>query len=339
MSGIIGDPNTEEKLPELDERYQSIEFIGRGGMGAVYKALDTQTNENVAIKVLRPELAADKGAVKRFEQEVTAAIELRHPNLVHVYSAGKTSDGIPYMVMNYIHGEGLDEVIRFERLIPTERAVNIFIQTAEAVAHAHSKGIVHRDLKPSNILITNAPGGEDKVFIVDFGIAKMLTTNIEQTQLTQSGELFGSPLYMSPEQCSGKPLDFRSDIYSLGCVMYEVLCGKPPFVEENPFQVMLHQVQSEPISIKNANPSLILHKDLDYLVMGCLQKDPKDRFQTIEQILKDLQTIKNKKRVKRTVQTNARQIKRFARFALILSVSFFLSWGLITLLSHFSGKL
>ena len=143
---------------------------------------------------------------------------------------------------------------------------------------------------------------------------------------------------MSPEQCAGKPLDFRADIYSFGCVMYEVLSGKPPFVEENPFQVMLSQVQHEPIPVRTANPSLVMHKDLDYLVMRCLQKEPQDRYQTMSEVLADLKTIQQKKRVKRKIQSRSRQIKRFAKFALLASLSFLLSWGLFSLLGHLSNS-
>jgi serine/threonine-protein kinase len=327
-----------EVIPQFDDQYDAVEFIGRGGMGSVYKAVNKTSGQILALKVLRPELAADRSAVKRFEQEVTAAMELRHPNLVYVLYASKTKDGIPYMAMNYIKGEGLDEVIRFDRFMPTARALNIFLQIAQALEHAHAKAIIHRDLKPSNILVSKGESGTEHVDIVDFGIAKILAPNIQQTQITQSGELFGSPLYMSPEQCSGKPLDGRSDIYSFGCVMYELLCGKPPFSEDNPFNVMLRQVQNEPPALRTMNPSLVLHKDLEYVVMRCLQKEPQDRYQTITEVLRDLVSIQQHKHVKRRLQTNSRRLRLMVQFAIFLSVSFFLSWSLFSLISYLTSS-
>jgi serine/threonine protein kinase len=326
------------QIPAFGDRYESIELIGKGGMGTVYKATDKTSGSLVALKILRPELAADPGAVKRFEQEVSATVELKHPNLVDVHCLSQTTDGVPYLAMNYIKGEGLDAVIKFDRFMPTERALNIFVQTATALAHAHSKNVIHRDMKPSNILISQNAAGQEHINIVDFGIAKVLAPNIQQTQLTQTGELFGSPLYMSPEQCSGAPVDRRSDIYSFGCVMYEVVCGKPPFQEENPFQVMLKQVQHEPAPPHLVNPSISIHKDLEYVVMRCLQKEPGDRYQTINDLLDDLQQMQSHKRVKRKRLTNSRKTKQLIKFTVILVLSFAVSWGIFALLTYLSGN-
>jgi serine/threonine protein kinase len=326
------------QIPAFGDRYESIELIGKGGMGAVYKVTDKSSGQIIALKILRPELASDKAAVKRFEQEVNATIELKHPNLVNVHYLSQTTDGIPFLAMNYIKGEGLDEVIKFDRFMPTERALNIFAQTAAALAHAHSKNIIHRDMKPSNILISQNSDGREHINIVDFGIAKVLAPNIQQTQLTQTGELFGSPLYMSPEQCSGSLVDLRSDIYSFGCVMYEVVCGKPPFLEENPFQVMLKQVQEEPVPLHSVNPSVSIHKDLEYVVMRCLQKEPGDRYQTVNALIEDLKQMQARKRIKRKIQKNSRKTKRLINFTVILLLSFMVSWGIFAVLTYFTGN-
>ncbi len=325
------------QIPAFGDRYESIDLIGKGGMGAVYKATDRSSGQLVALKILRPELAADKAAVKRFEQEVNATVELKHPNLVNVHHLSQTTDGIPFLSMNYIKGEGLDEVIKFDRFMPTQRALNIFVQTATALAHAHSKNIIHRDMKPSNIIISQRSDGQEHINIVDFGIAKVLAPNVQQTQLTQTGELFGSPLYMSPEQCSGAPVDLRSDIYSFGCVMYEVVCGRPPFQEENPFQVMLKQVQHEPLPLHSVNPSVSIHKDLEYVVMRCLQKEPGDRYQNVNDLLADLKQLQAGNRIKRKIQKNSRKTRQLIKFIVILLASFSVSWGIFALLTYLFG--
>jgi serine/threonine-protein kinase len=337
MHNVENDQNIAAS-PDFSEQYDEVELVGRGGMGSVYKARDRATGELRALKVLRSELNTNRAAMKRFEQEVNAAVTLRHPNLVYVYNLSHTKDGVPFMVMNFIDGEGLDAVIKYDRFIPTERALNIFVQTAKALEHAHAQGIIHRDMKPSNILVSRTTNGEEHVAVVDFGIAKIIAPNIEQTALTQTGELFGSPLYMSPEQCSGTSLDARSDIYSFGCVMYEVLCGKPPFQEENPFQLMLKQVHHEPLAMRVTNPSLTINRNLEYIVMRCLQKEAIDRYQTITEVRRDLELVQANKHIKRRLQTNSRKMRSFVKFALILILSFGVSWGLFALLTYLSSS-
>jgi serine/threonine-protein kinase len=179
--------------------------------------------------------------------------------------------------MGFVTGESLESVLNSEGVLTGERAINIFIQIAEALVHAHEKGIVHRDLKPSNVLLTKHEHVDDFVKLVDFGIAKIADSfNADKTKLTQTGELIGTPLYMSPEQCHGDELDARSDLYSLGCVMYETISGSPPFDGENAVRVLLKQISDEPAPL----PKMFgISADLKEVIMRCLEKDSNDRYQ------------------------------------------------------------
>jgi serine/threonine protein kinase len=279
-------------LPDFAGRYEVLEFLGEGGMGTVYKVREVKTNKLFAIKVLKSELSEDPVAVRRFEQEVDAASELEHLNLVFVYGADRTSSGAPYMVMNFVDGINLSELLAHHGTIACARAIDIFTQVAEALVHAHSKNIVHRDLKPSNILVFDDVHRKNAVRVVDFGIAKVGLIDLRKTsELTQTGELFGSPLYMSPEQCVGETLDVRSDIYSFGCVMYETLCGRPPFSDENAIKTMMQHLHNSPPSMQLVNPKLKIPKDLERIVLTCLNKNPGNRYQSAKALLDDLKAV------------------------------------------------
>ncbi len=295
--------NKSKALPpaqiQLGPDYEVLSLLGQGGMGYVYKVKDKRKNQLVAVKVVRPELATDERALKRFEQEAEAAMGLLHPNLVPVYGQGVTADGAPYLVMEYQEGTPLDKVLKQEKCIEADRAVGIFMQICDALEHAHAKGIVHRDLKPSNIVLTKTKGNCDLVRIVDFGIAKVLAgaESRETFDLTNTGDLFGSPSYMSPEQCMGYRLDARSDVYSLGCVMYEMLSGQPPFVSDNPVQTIVKHLSDIPQRLVGPQAS---HKDipatLESLVFRCLEKDPRNRYQSMQQLRADLSNIQTGER-------------------------------------------
>lgn len=282
---------TSDELPKLGDRYEVLEKIGQGGMGSVYKVLDKTLGKTFAVKILRYELAQDKDAVKRFTQEAEAASRLTHANLGNVYDQGKTGSGAPYLVMDYLNGLSLSDVIRNEE-ISLDRFFDIFIQVCEGLDHAHKKGIIHRDLKPSNIIISKSPDGNDLVHLVDFGIAKVLAKPGETlTSLTQTGDIFGSPLYMSPEQCEGGTIDVRSDIYSLGCVFYEAFAKEPPFAGNNPFKVMLKQVSEPPPDMTR----LRIPSKLAKVINCCLHKNPKFRYQSANDLLRDLVDVSRDK--------------------------------------------
>ena len=283
--------DVDSSLPDFGPPFAVLSRIGEGGMGTVYKVRDTVDNKEYAIKVLRPELAADEPSIKRFEQEVKAASLLSHPNLVAVHNFGRDRHNAPYMVMDFIDGENLSDVLAAQRIISVKRAIGIMYQVCEALIHTHSKGIIHRDLKPSNIILTTDANGDEEVKLVDFGIAKVIPSVQQQTQnLTQSGEIFGSPYYMSPEQCTGKALDARSDIYSLGCVMYECLCGHPPFSGENVIQTILQHILDQPPDLAVAENTAIT-ADLHDLVMKCLRKEPQDRYAGAAELMNDLYSV------------------------------------------------
>lgn len=276
----------EEKFP-LATKYKLQALLGQGGMGAVYKVKNRVLGKTFAVKLLRPELVKDEPAIKRFEQEAKAASSLTHPNLVAVYDYGMAEDGAPYLVMDYLDGVSLEAIIKSEGSLATERAMHIFVQVCDALAHAHGKRIIHRDLKPSNILLIDNEESLDFVKIVDFGIAKILAEpGAEQERLTQTGDILGSPLYMSPEQCMGYPLDTRSDIYSVGCLMYEALAGVPPFGGVNPVQVIFEHINSEPKPF--SEQGLKVPKDLESIVRRCLEKEAEHRYQTVEDLKDDL---------------------------------------------------
>lgn len=279
----------EAKESPFGERYELISLVGQGGMGSVYKVKDRNLESYFAVKVLRPELALEQGAVKRFEQEAVAASQLTHPNLVAVYENGVTQEGEPFLVMDYVAGDNLSQLMSRDGFLSPLRAIEIFVQLSDAIAHAHAKGVIHRDLKPSNVLITKTENGADFVKIVDFGIAKVLpTSDKDAAALTQTGELFGSPLYMSPEQCLGDRLDIRSDIYSIGCLMYEAVTGKPPFSGSNPIKIIFKHINEPPPPIRKPLSGHEVPQGLEAIILKCLEKGPEDRYQSAPELMHDL---------------------------------------------------
>lgn len=284
----------------LGERYEVLEQLGEGGMGAVYKVRDKELGKTFAVKMLRPQLVEDGTARKRFEQEAQAASNLTHANLVAVYDYGMGTKGSPYIVMDYLDGKSLGDILQKQGYLDVPRAVDIFVQCAEAIAHAHRKGVIHRDIKPNNIIVEANPNGTDFVKIVDFGIAKILPTSSEKTRdLTQTGDIFGTPLYMSPEQCLGNKLDAHSDIYAFGCVMYEALTGIAPFNDQNPIKIILKHVNEDAKPISKLANDYSVPADLEYVVLRCLQKDPENRYENMDTLVKDLEAIRDHQPIKR----------------------------------------
>lgn len=282
------DPLDEIVEKNLGDKYEVEQLLGRGGMGAVYRVRHKALGKVFAVKVLNPQLMKDAASLKRFEQEASAASKLTHANLAAVYDYGKGDAGAPFIVMDYLDGKSLDDVIKTEGYLDQPRALDLLIQAAEAISHAHMKGLIHRDIKPANLIVTNHNGAE-LLKLVDFGIAKVVSHENAPTQnLTQTGEIFGSPMYMSPEQCQGMRLDARSDIYSFGCVMYEALMGSPPFRGDNPIQTILKHINATPDSFEQRRPDLNLLPGFDAIVMRCLEKDPDMRYQTMDQLREDL---------------------------------------------------
>ncbi|MBS1990842.1 MAG: protein kinase [Cyanobacteria bacterium SZAS LIN-3] len=272
------------------EHYQILSVLGRGGMSVVYKAKHKLMDRIVAIKVLHGDV--DQTGTERFKHEAQTASALNHPNIVSVYEFGFI-DGHAFLVMDCLEGENLNEILQKDVRIPVERAINIFRQACLGLDHAHKKGVVHRDLKPGNLCIIQGEGGNEIVKIVDFGIAKLMPeTGKDQTRLTQTGEVFGSPLYMSPEQCLARPIDLRSDIYSLGCLMYECLTGSVPIEGDTAYETMTMHVHKAPESFAKKAPDLHINPSIEAIVFRCLEKKPEDRYQSCAELMADLPTIK-----------------------------------------------
>ncbi|HEY9678006.1 MAG TPA: serine/threonine-protein kinase [Drouetiella sp.] len=270
------------------ERYEILEVLGRGGMSVVYKAKQKFIQNFVAIKVLNPNLVFDPSSFERFKQEAVAAIAIRDKNVIQVLDFG-ISDEKAFLIMEYLEGMDLADWLQKHGEMPVDRTIKIFLQACDGLAAAHSKGVVHRDLKPGNLFMISAADGSDLIKIVDFGIAKIQPSDGAASQnLTQPGEVFGSPLYMSPEQCQGKVADTRSDIYSLGCVLYETLTGVPPLMGINSFETMNKHVGEKPLSVRGMDPDKDIPELLDECVMRALSKNPNDRQQSMTDLKKEL---------------------------------------------------
>ncbi len=276
----------------LANKYEILELVGKGGMSVVYKAKHTGMGKIFAVKLLHLHLADDEISQKRFKQEAQASSNLNHPGIVSVHDYGEDFHNMPYLVMDYIEGPSLSEILKESGNLSLERFLSIMQQVTSALAHAHASGIVHRDLKPSNIMITRAEGKE-QAKIVDFGIAKVLSQSNEGAQqLTQTGEIFGSPLYMSPEQCSGSIIDQRTDIYALGCVMYEALSGKLPHKGNTVIETMHKHVNEQPPPLVAPQIPDADRQKIELMLLKCLAKLPEDRFQNTVEIESELHQLK-----------------------------------------------
>jgi serine/threonine-protein kinase len=264
----------------MGNRYELLKQLGGGGMAIVYMGRDTMLNRLVTVKMLRPEFTSDEDFVKRFRREAQAVASLSHPNIVSIYDVG-LEDKTHYLVMEYVEGDNLKNLIREKGVVPVDRAVEIARQVCEALQHAHENNIVQRDIKPQNILITK--GGRAK--LTDFGIAREATT----ATLTQTDTIVGSVHYLSPEQARGETAGPRSDIYSLGIVLYEMVTGVLPFKGETPIGVALKHIQEIPVQPSSLNPSV--SPALEMVIIRALAKDPADRYQTASQMAAELEKL------------------------------------------------
>ncbi len=274
---------------KLVGNYQFLEFIGSGGMGVIYKAKHPVLKRLVAIKMLHSHLMSEV-ITRRFKQEAEAVSGLSHPCIIAVHDFGVSEFGQPYMVMDYIDGKPLSEILR-QGPMRVEAAINIAIQLAHALQHAHEGGVLHRDLKPSNIMVTDYDCDFPEVKIVDFGIAKILET--DATKVTQTGELLGTPQYMSPEQCQGGELDARSYIYSLGCVLFESITGKPPFSGSSMVSIIVDQISKSARTLGEVRPDMSFPSQLEDMMAKTLAKDPADRYQSMDAMLTDLNKVQS----------------------------------------------
>jgi beta-lactam-binding protein with PASTA domain/tRNA A-37 threonylcarbamoyl transferase component Bud32 len=279
-------------------RYAVIERVGSGGMAEVYRARDELLGREVAVKVLSDRLSTDRSFVERFRREAQSAANLNHPNVVSLYDYG-ADDGAYYIVMEYIEGKSLGDVVAENGPLLPERAAEIASDVAAALERAHGSGLVHRDIKPTNIMVTSS--GQTKV--TDFGIARALGAGGEQTQMTQAGMVIGTAAYLSPEQAQGNPVDARSDVYSLGCVLFEMLTGRPPFAGDTPLAIAYKHVREDPVAPSGVNSDV--PGALDAITLKALSKNPDDRYASARAMRDDLQRFLGGEQVRATPPTVA----------------------------------
>ena len=264
----------------LSERYEIEAALGQGGMAKVFRGTDRVLGRTVAVKVLSPQFADDQQFVARFRREARAAAALNHPNIVGVFDTGSHQD-VHYIVMEYVEGKTLRDVVRAEGPLLPDRAVEIAQSVARALSAAHGAGLVHRDIKPGNIMLTSK--GEVKV--MDFGIAR---TSSGDT-LTQTAAVLGTASYLSPEQAQGQQVDSRSDIYSVGCVMYEMVASRPPFTGDSPVAIAYRHVRDDPVPPSQLNPDV--PPELEAVILKCMAKNPANRYQSAGELIEDLDRV------------------------------------------------
>ena len=281
----------EDGGTKLGERYEVLSVIARGGMGVVYRCRHILLDKIVAIKVLNDTYMNDPSSVARFQHEAKVASQLTHPNIGGVHDFGVTEEKILYLVMDFIEGETLGEILDEKAHVPVPRVLEIARQLCDGLEYAHDQGLIHRDLKPSNIMLVKTKDGLDVVKILDFGLAKFIDEGKQQA-LSQTGYVLGTGFYMSPEQSRGKSADVRSEIYALGCVLYEAITGLPPLVGENLLETCQKHIEEIPLAMSQTRPDLEIPEALEAIVRRALEKDPQARFQSAIELKKAIEEMK-----------------------------------------------
>jgi serine/threonine protein kinase len=286
VTQAVSDPNIDRVLMG---QFELREIAGRGAMGTVYRAYQRTMDRIVAVKILRNEIVKEPGVLRRFLREARAAARLQHPNIVTVHMVGETEDGVPYLVMEHIDGVSLEAICEAQGPQPLSRVLSFGRQIAAALSEAHSLGIVHRDLKPANILVTDRSRTPDLVKVLDFGIAKLINTEADQSMMTADGTIFGTPHYIAPEQASGGDVDHRVDLYSLGCILFRLATGVLPFEGTQSMQVVLKHLREEPPRPRTIDPQI--PQALEDLILACLQKSRNRRPDDAEQVIASLDRV------------------------------------------------
>jgi serine/threonine protein kinase len=274
----------------IDRAYRVSTLIGCGGMGEVYLAEHMTLGKKCAIKVIPPENVTEIGW-RRFQLEAKAIAKLEHINLVKVTDLGIHEGCLPYYAMEFVEGHTLADMVAQSERLPLEMAIKIFVQVCDGVHYAHRAGIVHRDIKPANIMVTQSGSGKVAVKVLDFGLAKLTSRDQERQSLTSVGDIFGTPFYMSPEQCSGDKIDSRSDVYSVGCTLFQCLTGRPPFTGHLPVAVVICHQEADPPSLEAAAGAKIVPEAMEVVMAKLLRKNPVERYQTLLELRQDLEKV------------------------------------------------
>jgi serine/threonine protein kinase len=278
----------------LADRYEIVDEVGHGALGVVYRARHLVMEKTVAVKVLFEEMDKDENTFLRFQREAQAASSMSHPNIVTVYDFGISKNNTPFLVMDFIEGQDLKDVLRSQGRLPVDRSVKIFLQMCSALEHAHSKGILHRDIKPENVVLVKTSWNPEFVKLVDFGIAKYVNEpNRNAKKLTMDGQVLGTPAYMSPEQIMGGRLDARSDIYCMGVLMYNLISGKLPILGKDSTETMSKHITDLPTELADACPEIKIPFRLQRAIMKTLKKHPQDRHQSMRELLVELENYKD----------------------------------------------
>lgn len=270
----------------IEGRYEVERVLGEGGMGLVYRGRHIVLNKPLAIKVLRPEVSRDEEIIGRFKQEAQSASSIGNQHIIDISDFGALPDGSTYFIMEYLDGLDLTKLIETQSPLPANRIVHIAKQLCDALGAAHDAGIVHRDLKPDNIYLVKRGSDSDFVKVLDFGIAKVGGTS---SKLTRAGQVFGTPHYMSPEQCAGTGVDHRTDLYAIGTIIYEMVVGRTPFDADNLMGILTKHLYEAPVPPSHHRPDCPL--DLEAIIMRCIAKKQDERYQTCRELGEDLTRV------------------------------------------------
>jgi serine/threonine protein kinase len=271
----------------LDGRYHIVKKVGEGGMSYVYLAHDVSTNERYAIKILSPGLSEDKNAMARLRREASLGIRLAHPNVCHIVRMGETEDGLVYVVMPFVEGEVLSDRNNRLGVIPLAQVATWVKEIGAGLQVAHDLKIIHRDLKPENVMICKRADGTEAAVVMDFGLAKERRAGGELEKLTATGIILGTPEFMSPEQLRGKPLDPKTDIYSLALMTYEMLTGKLPFEGRSQQELMIARLRAEPIPVRQRRPELGFSESVERVLLKAMARAPEARHETTVEFAED----------------------------------------------------
>jgi serine/threonine-protein kinase len=277
---------------EVGGKYKIVDHLGSGGMGEVYLGLNEPLGQKVAVKFLGKKFTSDESVILRFLNEARSYCKVNHPNAVTLLEYGQHEDGALYLITEYIEGRSLTDVLKDQGPMPLEQVVSVGIQVCEVLSAAHEQGVIHRDLKPDNLMLMSSTRGRFAVKVLDFGIAKIVDDEDEHGPMTETGSVFGTPEFMSPEQARGETADPRSDLYAMGAILYYMISGKLPFKGKNKFVVLNKQLTERPVRPSEKRPNLDIPLRLESVIMKCLNKGPDERYQSADDLLEALEELR-----------------------------------------------